>query len=169
MINVALQQISSRFAQSNARKTLLKPIATDYLMPYIGEADFSELLSRSSGRGVYVWGSKSERVHQYHRMIKRRTLVLFRKGRKITLYGALDGWVYSPELGQKLWGRDDDGSSWDLVYYLAKVVPLDLAAAHVNRLLKRRDSDNWQAFHVVEDQAVTTRVLELVKLEGKER
>ena len=153
MPTVALQQVTSPFARSNAGKTREKPIRLSYVTPFLDSDDADALRSACIDDAVYVWGSKGERVHQYEKMDFGGCLVLFRRRGIVFTCGFVARWAYNAELAERLWGLDEDGKGWNLVYFLTKVRKTLIPAREVNQLIGRRAEDHWQGFHVVESPA----------------
>ena len=118
MPSVVLQQVTSRFARSNAGKTLEKPIALKYLQKFLPSDELQELEAVCTEGNVYVWGTKAERVHQFKKIPFRQSLVLFRHDASVYKCGVIDLWIFNPQLAEYLWGFDSDGQTWGLVYFL---------------------------------------------------
>lgn len=148
MASIVLQQVSSKYARDNEGRPLAKPVALKYLrgLPEDQANKLEELFP--AGR-AYLWGSKFERVHQYGKMPPHNTLVLFRRGRVVYKCGVVLHWLWNEHLAENLWGRDDDGETWSLVFFLNRLHDISLEAATVNQLLGRKASDNWQGFTAV--------------------
>lgn len=146
---VALQQVTGRFARANAGKTLEKPVGLDYVTRHLEADDAAELKALCPEGKVYVWGSKFERVHQYGKMVPGHCLVLFRRGGSVYRGGVVVKWVWNVQLAERLWGRDNNDETWDLVYFLSNVQNLSIPAREINQLIGRRPEDHWQGFVVI--------------------
>src|SRR5690242_12725477 len=118
MPSVVLQQVTSKFARSNASRTLEKPIALKHLRNHLQADDYQELEAICNQGRLYVWGAKSERMHQFEKIPPRQSLVLFRRGAMVYKCGVIIQWLFNPDLAEKLWGLDADGETWGLVYFL---------------------------------------------------
>lgn len=144
MPSVVLQQVTSKFARSNAGKTLEKPIALKYLQKHLPPDNFNKLGAMCAEGKVYVWGAKAERVHQFGKMPPSQSLVLFRRCATVYKCGVIIQWVFNPELAEYLWGFDNDGQSWELVYFLKDVKDFSTPASQINQLIRRKATDHWQ-------------------------
>jgi len=89
-------------------------------------------------------------------MYPRNCLVLFREGARVTMCGKMADWFFNEKLAESLWGRDtEDGKTWGVLYFLPKIIALrNIEAADVNKLLGRKENDNWQGFTVLDTPAV---------------
>lgn len=168
MPSIVLQQVSSKFARSNAGKTLEKPIALKYLKKHLPSEDFQKLESACTEGKVYVWGAKTERVHQFGKIPCRQSLVLFRRSRSVYKCGIVLQWVYNLELAEHLWGFDNDHQTWSLVFFLKEVKDLSVPASEINALVGRKPEDNWQGLTAVTSPKAE-KVIEFMKSKLRER
>lgn len=169
MASLVLQQVSSTFARKNAGRTLDKPIALKYLREHLSADDFRILDGECTEQKVYVWGSKSERVHQYGKIPFRHSLALFRRNIRVYKCGVILSWTYNPALGEYLWGFDSDGQTWSLVYFLKDIRDLSVPASEINALIGRKKDDNWQGLTAVTTSDKVEKVIELVKAKVRDR
>ncbi|MGI8740454.1 MAG: hypothetical protein ACR2KU_12825 [Gammaproteobacteria bacterium] len=168
MTSVVLQQVTSKFARRNAGRTLDKPIALKYLQRHLSPEEFQEIEYICTEGKVYVWGSKSERVHQYEKMPPRQTLVLFRRSSTVYKCGVIFEWVFNPGLAEYLWGFDNYDETWSLVFFLKGLIDLSVPAWEINKLIDRKPADNWQGLTAVTSPKAD-KVIEFVTLKLKER
>ncbi len=169
MPSVVLQQVSNEFARTNAGKTLEKPIALKFLQKYLLPEEFQKLEAECTEGKVYVWGSKSERVHQYGKIPFRQSLVLFRRNKAVYKCGVILSWIFNPALAEHLWGFDSDNKTWSLVYFMKDVKDLSIPASEINKLIGRKPTDNWQGLTAETASEKTEKVIEYVKTKLKER
>lgn len=149
MTTVALQQVSSFFAQENAKRTLEKPIRIEFIRKFIEPALYTHLEALCTNGLVYVWGSKSERIHQTYKVLGRDALFLFRRGSTVYRYGVAIEKTTDEVLAESLWGVDRDGEVWSTIYFFARITDKVLPAAQINKHLKRSPKDNWQGLVVL--------------------
>lgn len=158
MAYVVLQQVSSKYARFNAGKTLDKPVGLKYLQRYIPPEKFAELSGRYPDGRLYIWGVKLERHHQIPKMIPGQSLVLFRRGKQVFLAGVIKDLLVNPELAEYLWGSDEMGDTWGLMYLMQKVRNLAIDASEINELLGRKPSDNWQGMTSVDGEKANAAI-----------
>jgi hypothetical protein len=146
---VALQQVSSRFAQENAGRTLDKPIGLKYIARYLPSDLLASLEASCTGGAIYVWGSKDERVHQTRKVVGKDSLFLFRRGPTICKYGIVLEKIRSRALAESLWGLDAAGESWSTIYFFVAIHDKVIPAIRVNECLGRSSKDSWQGLVVL--------------------
>lgn len=154
MATLALQQVSSKFARQNAKKTLLKPVSMKYIAKYLTPHEREVIAKFFPYEQGYIWGIKAERQHQMERMPFKQCLVLFRQGSTVFKCGVLKCLIVNEALATSLWEHDKDGSTWEVIYFLEKVKDISIPAEKVNALLGRKPNDNWQGFNTVESPTV---------------
>jgi hypothetical protein len=162
MPTVALQQVTSKFARANAGKTLEKAVGVKFIRKFLTQDELARLETECPDGRVFIWGAKLERSHQLQKMLRKRCLVLFRRGSAIYKYGVMLDWVVNSELAEQLWGIDTDGESWGLVYFFKNVKDISISAAEINRLVGRLPRDHWQGLVAVPSPEAD-KVIELVK------
>jgi len=149
MKSIVLQQVTSKFARSNAGKTIEKPIALKYLQKHLPPDEFQEIESMCTEGKIYVWGAKAERVHQFEKIDFRQSLVLFRRNSEVYKCGVILQWVFNPYLAECLWGFDSDNQTWSLIYFLKDVKDFSVPASEINKLISRKPADNWQSLTAI--------------------
>lgn len=159
---VLLQQVSNKFAKSNAGKTLDHPVALKYLKQFAGPQDFDKLSEKFKDGKAYFWGAKVERGHQIRKMAPRHTLVLFRRGKHVFRIGVIDELLVNEELADRLWGRDVDGETWAIIYAMGKARDVLIDTEAINMLIGRKSTDNWQGMTSVEGEPAE-RVINYVR------
>lgn len=166
MPTVALQQVTSAFARQNAGKTLEKQIRLKYLQKFIEPEKFRSLEAACVSGNVFIWGAKIERIHQFVKMLPRRCLVLFRRGKSVYKCGVITEFMVNLELAEYLWGTDADGETWGLIYFLKDVKELSVPASEINLLIGRGENDHWQGLVAVSPPD-SDRVIQFVKAQLK--
>lgn len=159
---VVLQQVSSTYAKHNAGRTLDKPIAFKYFKPYVNDEDYERYSQKYKDGVVYIWGAKLERQHQIMKMIPRQTLVLFRRGKRVFRCGVISDLLVDVEFGRALWGLDDDGETWGIIYLMEKTKDVSIPAEEINSLIGRSADDNWQGMTSIEGESAK-KLIEYVR------
>lgn len=152
MAYVVLQQVSNKYAKSNAGKTLNKPVALKYLEKHFDPEEFDEIKENFPEGYVYIWGAKLERHHQIPKMIPGQSLVLFRRGKTIFRVGVIKKLFVKLELAHRLWGTDEYGETWGIIYFMQQIRDVSISAIEVNEVIGRKPSDNWQGMTSVEGE-----------------
>ncbi|MBS8230293.1 hypothetical protein DYI41_05055 [Marinobacter salarius] len=158
MAYVVLQQVSSKYAKSNVGKTLEKPVALKYLERYIPAEKLRKIKEGYPEGHFYIWGAKFERYHQIPKMIPGQSLVLFRRGRRVLRVGVIKDLFVCEELALKLWGTDEVGDTWGIVYLMQKVRDVSIDAVKINEAIGRKPNDNWQGMTSVDGEKAAAAI-----------
>ncbi|MCA9325800.1 hypothetical protein KDA23_07140 [Candidatus Saccharibacteria bacterium] len=167
MAFVILQQVSSPHAKANARKTLDKPVALKYLTEYFTSDEYESLKKKFPNEVFYIWGAKLERGHQIPKMIPNKSLVLFRRGQRVFRLGAIHALFVKPELAEYLWGVDEYGETWSIVYMLSRVRDVSFPMCEVNQVIGRKSTDNWQGMTALEGESAELAIAYIKQHIGK--
>jgi hypothetical protein len=149
MPSIVLQQVSSPYARKNAGATLDKPVGIKLYAKFLEPALVTALYELSPDGKIYIWGSKDERWPQFEKISPRNSVVLFRRGKRIIYHGLIVETTRNESLALSLWGRDADGETWPLIFFLRRVVRIGKDAAKMNEALGRKPNDNWQGMTAV--------------------
>lgn len=149
MTFVALQPATSPKARDNVKRTLKKPTKLAYLRKFLDEDEFEKLKKIYPDGKVFVWGVKVERYPQWEKIIAGVTLVLFRQGDRVACGAIVTHKLWNEELAEYLWGEDDDGELWSLIYFVTNPKPLDIPASDASKAAGLNPSWNWQGFVVI--------------------
>lgn len=158
MAYVVLQQVSSRYAKDNAAKTLDKPVPLRYLERYLPTDKYEELKAKFPKGLAFIWGAKLERSHQIAKMLPDRTLVLFRRGTRVYRAAKIKDVLVNPDLAMHLWGADESGETWGIIYLMQKVLDVSIDAREINESLGRQSTDHWQGMTSVEGEKATSAI-----------
>ena len=134
MAYLALQPVSSNKARENELKTLRISRKIDELAAFLSEDEIDRLRVEFPEGRIPVWGVKAERAGQWGKMLNNNTLVLFRREGRVKLRGIVAFKVMNPELAMHLWGPDDDGELWSLIYFIRKLKKVDISASEAKFL-----------------------------------
>lgn len=158
MAYVVLQQVSSKFAKDNAAKTLDKPVALKHLERFLLPDKYEAFKARYPKGHVYIWGAKLERSHQIPKIIPGQSLVLFRRGTRVYRAGKIKDILVNPDLALHLWGADESGETWGIMYLMKMVRDISIDAREINESLGRQSSDHWQGMTSVKGDKATSAI-----------
>lgn len=158
MAYVILQQVSSKFAKSNAGRTLDKPVALKYLERYLRSDEYRTIKEKCPEGHCHIWGAKLERGHQISKMRPNQSLVLFRRGRKVFRIGVIKYLFLNEELAARLWGVDESGETWGIIYLLQRVRDVSIDVVQINEAIGRKSNDNWQGMTSVDGEKAAAAI-----------
>lgn len=139
-------------AMVHYNETIKKRVAPTRVYPYINQNLRRQLDHIFGGRSMAIWGSRASGANRakFQRM-KPGDEVLIVEGDMIRLLGKIAAATVNPELSQELWKnlRGDTHTGWDLIYFIANPVEIDLPFVKFCRLLGYADNYQLRGFTAV--------------------
>jgi hypothetical protein len=115
--------VSGKEAQERLRLSLTRPISID-----IAGVISSELAADAMDHGaLYAWGAKPEpRNDKTWARMRPGDIVIFYAQGLYSLIATVKATLQSPALGEALWGAGEDGTRWELTYFLTRPLRIDI-------------------------------------------
>lgn len=118
-----------------------------------------ELQEYTHGRPYAVWGAVSgpgnERTWQ---TMERGDYVIVYRSKKIIGVAEVAYKVHNQALAEYFWGKDQDGKTWELVYFLTNFVEVDVEQRKINEYLGYKLDYTFRGFSALE-QSKTDKLL----------
>lgn len=139
-------------AMIHYEETILRPVEPSRIYRYVG-SNLRRQLDRVFGsRPIAVWGSRDSGANRskFDRM-KPGDEVLIVEGDTIRLLGKVAAMTINPELSRELWKniRGDNQTGWDLIYFIANPVEINLPFVKLCQLLDYRENYQLRGFTAV--------------------
>ena len=115
---------------------------------------------------TYVWGvtpSDNERNQNYWKEIEPGWTILLSGGGKIFASATITHKLQNEELAKELWGVDDEGKTWEYIYFLDEIKKEDISYERYNRILGYSKNNIIQGFQVF-DEEKSLKLLETLDL-----
>ncbi|HSX18313.1 MAG TPA: hypothetical protein VLE51_03090 [Candidatus Saccharimonadales bacterium] len=126
---------------------------------YLDEETVTELQSYTHGRPYAVWGAVSgpgnDRTWQ---TMERGDYVIVYRNKLIIGAAEVAYKIRNPKLAEFFWGKDFEGKTWELVYFLTNFVEVNVEQKRLNELLDYRTDFTFRGFMAI-DQAKTDALL----------
>jgi hypothetical protein len=108
---------------------------------------------------VPVWGVKpgGSRVHvpKWQR-IQAGDIALFASESRIVASASVSHKTHSPQLAQELWDVDEDGDTWEYLYFLDELRPQQISVGVFNAAAGYAPNNRIQGFNVLNEQRSAT-------------
>lgn len=125
------------------------------LSKFLDTNDTEKLNIASHGRSVAVWGSVpgQNNIRNWNAMEEGDYVMVYRKG-KIILAAEIAMKVHNREIGKFLWQENEDGQTWEYVYFMINDVEVDVPIERLNKYLGYEDKYHPQGFMAIQQQKV---------------
>ncbi len=120
---VLIQPAAGDAARDHYRETIEEPVPVARLRPYLSEEVLQELTDHHPSGEVYIWGltpGAGGRGRTQWEKISPGDVALFSWDGQFRSYGRVTVKAENADLARELWGTDDDGQTWQLLYFLTE-------------------------------------------------
>ena len=159
MSHLILQPAGHPEARSHYADTIEQPVSLERIRQHVTGDVLTELEQIYEGRGVPTWGvtpgQKSVTRKQWEKIV-RGDVALFARAGEIFATAVVVIKAHCPELARELWGTDDNGQTWEYVYFLDEVQSCSIPYHTLNRCLDYKPNYVVRKFTVVEEEKSAT-------------
>lgn len=170
MRKIVLQPVASKMAQSNYAATIEKPILLETIKDYVDSVTYNRILKQYNDGIIYVWGvrnGKNNRIKKEWEKIAQGDIVLFSRKRFIFSSGMITLTFANRELAQKLWGIDENGDTWENIYFVNEIKNMRIPYEKLNKTIKYKENYIIRGFQIL-SQENSNRLLSKFDLLNKE-
>ena len=134
---IILQPASGPDARRHYDHTIAHPVPLEDIAPVLAPSDLESLNPLCPGGTVAIWGVTPSKIGQWSKMGRGDT-VLFSRERQLFARAEVIYKCHNQSLAEFLWGRDEDGQTWEYLYFIDNLRSLDMpdteliAVAHLD-------------------------------------
>ncbi|MDV8071129.1 hypothetical protein R4P64_31920 [Rhodococcus sp. IEGM 1366] len=152
MALVVLQPAGSKESQKHYEDTVANFVALEDFTG-LQSSDFEVLRAAFPAGKLQVWGAtpaaNGSNVKK-HAKLQAGDFVLFAKKNTIFSAGTVRHTFRSEEIAEKLWTRDDDGQTWELMFAIDDVRELNIPVPEINAAVGYKSNNSIQGFTVLD-------------------
>lgn len=141
MTRVILQPAGDPHARIHYADTIASPVPQDRLGEYLTPADMAEIARIYGTRPVPTWGvtpgGRDVNRNKWERISPGDVVLMVRDG-EVFVSGRVAYKTRNEPLAEALWRRNEDGATWEYLYFLDELTPQSLPNAEFNDLLGYR-------------------------------
>ena len=117
MNNVILQPAGGGQSRKNYEKTVEQPVSFEQMANYISENELADIKNSVTANSICAWGFTPNRGKSQWRKIQPGDTVLFSGSNQFYSASTVVAKVHNSRLAQRLWDIDDDGNTWEWMYF----------------------------------------------------
>ena len=153
MINIVLQPSGNKAAQRHYLDTIKNGIDIDSISIFLSSEQKQSLMEIYPSGKCLIWGATSAgaNLNKWTR-IKRGDIALFSKKGKIYSSAVVTYKMQNSDLALSLWGKDDGGKNWSLIYFLDELLDQNIPYLDFNKSAGYADNNIIQGFTVMSPQ-----------------
>jgi hypothetical protein len=157
MAAIVLQPASGKGARSHYVHTIDSPVSLERIRKFLGEQDFEGLKGACSESHVPTWEvtpGEDGRNQKLWERIQAGDVALFSRDGRVISSGEIIFRVRCRPLAKDLWGVDEDGDTWEFMYFLRKMHGLNIPYAEFNKAADYKPNNVIQGFQILNDEKI---------------
>ncbi|MCZ7382893.1 MAG: hypothetical protein O8C64_15160 [Candidatus Methanoperedens sp.] len=169
MVKVILQPAGNKGARKHYTDTIANPVDLSRIKSFVKEPEFTRLNELYKDGKVPTWGvtpGKNETNKHDWESIESGDIVLFAKGGFIFASGVVSFRIHNKSLALDLWGKNDDGETWEYIYFLDELKNHQISYEDFNKVVGYKPNYIIQGFRVLDDKK-STDILNALDLESE--
>jgi hypothetical protein len=138
MPRVILQPAGGKEAKAHFAETVAQPVSLVRLAPHLTSLEVAHLASFYGKAGARVWGvtpGLGERNKRKWEKVTEGDAVLFCGDGKSFAYSFVTLLAHNRTLAEELWGVDQEGETWEYVYFVTRPFLLDASYQQIANVL----------------------------------
>ncbi|MDO4468277.1 MAG: HNH endonuclease [Bacillota bacterium] len=170
MSKIVLQPAANKTAQNNYIATIEKPVLLETIKDYVNSDMYNRILEQYTEGIAYVWGvrnGKNNRTKKEWEKISQGDIVLFSKKKFIFSTGMIVLTFTNKELAQKLWGTDENGATWENIYFVNGIKNMKISYEKLNKIIGYKENYSFRGLQVL-DQKNSNKLLSKFDLLSEE-
>lgn len=159
MKRIIMQPCADKVAVRNYHKTIEGSIPLEDIKEYILPKVYAELKSIYPDGFIKVWGatpsqnpSKKNSKENIWAAINPGDIALMAKKGKYFARAVVTYTLNNSELANYLWGTTENGDTWEYIYFVDQVSPIDIAYIDFNRAVGYADNKVPQGFGMLSEE-----------------
>lgn len=149
---VAVQPCCDPLSIEHLKRTIEADIMLGDIVKLIDDSTRSVLKKEYPDERLRLWGTKANRSLKEWENLREGAVVLFYAGRaggsKFIYQAEVVHVVRNAELAHFLWGSDDQGATWECIYFLKGLKHVDIDLSEYNKVMGYDEGNVVQGFRV---------------------
>lgn len=155
MGKVVLQPTANELAYRHYEKTILHSISMSEIQKYVDLETCQKLKQQYPDGFVHLWGIVGKEGSPNRRkwkQMKKGDIVLFSKNRRIFSSAVVTLTLHNKELAESLWGVDENGNTWENIYFVEDIQRMEIKYKLLNRIVGYKENYTIRQFNVLNSE-----------------
>jgi hypothetical protein len=151
MANVILQPCANRLAREHFQTTVAREIPLEDIRNILSTKEWHALRAFYGEDTCAVWGVEAKsgsNILQWQK-IRPGDMVFFSADKKLFSAAKVTMSLHSKKLARRLWGKNEDGSTWEYIYFLRDVQVIEIPVRDLNSAAGYKLTKNVQGVTVL--------------------
>ena len=166
MSQIILQPCSNKLAYDHFRDTVERPVKLSRVNQFLTTAQRRKLQELYPEGRCYVWGVEAKKggnIREWNKIVP-GDLALFAKDMAFMCSGVVTLTLQNADLALELWEDNGEGGTWEYIYFLKDINPLDIPLREYNGLMGHKPNYPVRGFRVL-DEIDSQSVLEFLQFD----
>lgn len=155
MNRVILQPTGNRDAREHYDDTILNPVSLKVIEKYLSDKEFKEIENIYPNGEALVWGvTRGKNNVNFNKWDKIQTgdISFFARNKEIFSSAIVTMKLHNRNLARDLWGEDNEGRTWECVYFLDELKKQSISYETFNRVVGYASKNVIQGFSVLDEE-----------------
>ncbi len=152
---VALQPCGEGSASKHWTDTIENPVALDRIIPFVSDSEMDEIFNLYPDGTAPIWGVTPGKIDQNHTKWNRLEVgdvTLFSRKGGIFASAIVTKKLRSAELAFDLWKNNDEGQTWEYIYFVDEVRNQFIPYENFNSVVGYKPTYIIQGFNVLDEE-----------------
>jgi HNH endonuclease len=152
---IVLQPCRKGLPATHYSDTVDNLVPLQRMEPFLANSDLVDLRRIFPARSAAVWGVTPGQNSQSQKKWERMDpgdVALFAKEGRIFSVGTVVRKIHNPKLARELWREDEDGHTWEYMYFLTGVHPVSISYEEFNAAAGYAENNVIQGFNVLSEE-----------------
>lgn len=166
MTKIILQPAGDKDAIEHYKNTIENPVQLSKIRGFVSKEIAEKLHSLFPNDLIPVWGVTSGKndgnKHKWER-IETGDITLFSRNKFIFVSATIAFTIHNKELALRLWDTNDEGETWEYIYFLDEVTNQHISYERFNKVVGYKENNIIQGFNVldIEKSTLASSLLDL--------
>src|SRR5205823_12342516 len=168
---VLFQPAGNPGSRDHYRDTIERPVPIDHLRQFLDEQTLTSVREAVDGDAVATWGVTPGRTGVNERKwdrIAAGDIAVFLRDSRAYSSGIVVLKTRNARLAEDLWGKDEQGQTWECMYFLKDVQPSEVSYSDLNFTAQFDAGNPFQGFNILTAERAP-EVLALLGRDGPEQ
>lgn len=153
MTQIILQPAGDVDAREHFVDTIINPVEINRIKPFVDKEILERLDNLFPKGSAPVWGvtpGKSDINKNKWEKVESGDIALFSKNNEIFASATVAFKTHNPELSINLWGKNNEGETWEYIYFLDELTFQQIPYEKFNKTVGYKDNYIIQGFNVLD-------------------
>lgn len=150
---------SIKKSNKNYTNTIVNSVDIKKIKEFVTEEQYENLFNLYPEKLIPTWGissGKNEANVKKWNSINTGDLVFFTADKEVHSYGFVTFKLHNSKLAEELWGKNEEGNTWEYIYFLSEIKKCNIPQSFINEILGYNPKYAVQGVNVLKENQSNT-------------